>query len=149
VNKRFPHVVAVALACFVLMPAHAEPEGITTGKMLQAQAEARIETLTTEALKKEIDGNPDLVLIDIRMPSEIEKMGGQIDATQNENVPRGWLEHRVTRLAQSKDTPIVVYCGAGVRSPLAAQTLMDMGYTNVRDYPAGFLAWREAGLAVK
>ena len=75
-------------------------------------------------------------------------MGGAIKAQQNVNIPRGWLEYRITRIALNKDTPIVVYCGAGIRTPLAAATLQNMGYTNVKDYSAGFIGWRKAGLPV-
>jgi rhodanese-related sulfurtransferase len=59
------------------------------------------------------------------------------------------LEFRVSKVAQNKDTPIVVYCGAGFRSPLAAKTLQDMGYTNVKNYSAGFVGWRKDGLPIK
>ena len=90
-----------------------------------------------------------MVLVDVRTPAEIKKLGGFIDAQQNVSIPRGWLEYRITRVALSKDTPIVVYCGGGVRTPLAADTLQKMGYTNVKDYSAGFLGWKKAGLAVK
>jgi rhodanese-related sulfurtransferase len=76
-------------------------------------------------------------------------MGGTIDAPQNSVIPRGWLEFRASKVAQTKDTPIVVYCGAGFRSPLAAKTLQDMGYTNVKNYSAGFIGWRKEGLPVK
>ena len=90
----------------------------------------------------------DMVLVDIRLPSEITSMGGAIKAQQNINIPRGWLEYRITRVALSKDTPIVVYCGAGIRSPLAADTLQKMGYTNVKNYSAGFIGWRKAKLPI-
>ena len=129
--------------------AMAEVDGITSGNQLQAAAEARVRVVKTDELNREIASNPDLVLIDIRMPSEIASMGGTIDAPQNSKIPRGWLEHRVTNIARNKDVPIVVYCGAGIRSPMAAVTLEDMGYTNVRDYPEGFIGWRNANLPVK
>ena len=89
-----------------------------------------------------------MILVDIRLPSEITSMGGAIKAQQNINIPRGWLEYRITRVALSKDTPIVVYCGAGIRSPLAADTLQKMGYTNVKNYSAGFIGWRKAKLPI-
>ena len=57
----------------------------------------------------------------------IQNMDGQIDAPQNINIPRGWLEFRVQRVALDKNTPIVVYCGGGQRSPMAAETLQKMG----------------------
>ena len=126
----------------------AKVPGITTGAQLQAAAEKRTKIITTAQLKKELDQNLDMVLVDVRLPSEITAMGGAIKASQNRNIPRGWLEYRITNVALSKDTPIVVYCGAGIRTPLAADTLQKMGYTNVRNYSAGFIGWRKAGLPV-
>jgi len=127
---------------------YAKVPGITTGEQLQAAAEKRTKIISTADLKKALDEDLDMVLIDVRLPSEIKAMGGAIKAPQNRNIPRGWLEYRVTSAALSKDTPIVVYCGAGIRTPLAADTLQKMGYTNVKNYSAGFLGWRDAGLAV-
>jgi len=126
----------------------AEVAGITTGQQLQAEAEKRTQIINTKDLKKALDEDLDLVLVDVRLPSEITAMGGAIKATQNRNIPRGWLEYRITSVALSKDTPIIVYCGAGVRTPLAADTLQKMGYTNVKNYSAGFIGWRDAGLPV-
>jgi rhodanese-related sulfurtransferase len=127
---------------------YAKIPGITTGEQLQAAAEKRIKIISTNELKKALDEDLDMVLIDIRLPSEIKAMGGAIKASQNRNIPRGWIEYRATRAALNKDTPIVVYCGAGIRSPLAADTLQMMGYTNVKNYSVGFLGWRDAGLPI-
>jgi rhodanese-related sulfurtransferase len=124
----------------------AKVPGITTGAQLQAQAEKRTKVISTQDLKKALDEDLDMVLIDVRLPSEITGMGGSIKATQNRNIPRGWLEYRITSVALSKDTPIVVYCGAGIRTPLAADTLQKMGYTNVKNYSAGYIGWKKAGL---
>lgn len=123
--------------------------GIKDGDQLNRELAGRVRAIATDTLRQEIERNPDLVLIDIRMPAEVERMGGAIRAPQNVNIPRGWLEFRVTEHARSKDTPIVVYCGANFRSPLAARTLEDMGYTNVRYYLDGFIGWRERGLPVE
>jgi len=127
----------------------AKVPGITTGEQLQAEAEKRTKVISTADLKKALDVDLDMVLVDVRLPSEIKAMGGAIKAPQNRNIPRGWLEYRITSVALSKDTPIVVYCGAGIRTPLAADTLQKMGYTNVKNYSAGFIGWRDAGLPVE
>ncbi len=124
----------------------AKVPGITTGAQLQAQAEKRTTIISTQDLKQALDEDLDMVLIDVRLPSEITGMGGAIKAPQNRNIPRGWLEYRITSVALSKDTPIVVYCGAGIRTPLAADTLQKMGYTNVKNYSAGYIGWKNAGL---
>ena len=138
--------VIFLITTLVLSITHAEIPGITTGAQLQAEAEKRTKIITTEELKKELDENLDMILVDVRLPSEIQSMGGAIKADQNRNIPRGWLEYRITSAALSKDTPIVVYCGAGIRTPLAADTLQKMGYTNVRNYSDGFIGWKKAGL---
>jgi len=140
-----PLFLAATLAGF----AHAEVKGIKDGAQLTREVDANVRDISTPDLRREIEKNPDLVLIDIRMPDEIKQMGGAIKATQNVNIPRGWLEFRVTGHALHKDTPIVVYCGGNIRSMLAAHTLQQMGYTNVKNYPDGFIGWRRQGLPVE
>jgi len=118
-------LLGVVFSVVLLTPfaTQADVAGITTGAQLQAEAEKRTTVISTEDLKKALDDDLDMVLVDVRLPSEIKGMGGAIKAPQNRNIPRGWLEYRITSVALSKDTPIVVYCGAGVRTPLAADTL--------------------------
>jgi rhodanese-related sulfurtransferase len=122
---------------------------IPSGQQLQREAESRTQKIDTASLVKMLDNELDMVLIDIRTAGEISNMGGSIKATQNVRIPRGWLEFRVQRHAISKDTPIVVYCGAGFRSPFAADTLQKMGYTNVKNYAEGYIGWNKAGLSIE
>ena len=117
-------------------------EGIPSGRELQAKVEQKTKMINTADLKKMIDESPDLVLVDIRTKSEIQKMGGAIEVPQNINIPRGWLEFSIQSKTQGKETPIVVYCGGGLRSPFAAETLQQMGYTNVWNYSEGYMAWK-------
>ena len=72
-----------------------------------------------------------------------------IDGGREIIVPRGWLEFRMANEVPEKDTPIVVYCGINQRSPLAAETLEKMGYTDVRNYAPGFFEWRDLGKPIK
>lgn len=123
--------------------------GIKDGNRLTQDVAGKVKDISTPDLQRAIEKVPDLVLIDIRMPGEIESMGGAIKAPQNVNIPRGWLEFRVTNYARSKDTPIVVYCGGNIRSVLAAHTLQQMGYTKVKNYADGFFGWKQKGLPVK
>ncbi len=141
----FPLLLAATLAGI----AHAEVKGIKDGAQLTREVDANVRDISTPDLRREIEKNPELVLIDIRMPDEIKQMGGAIKAMQNVNIPRGWLEFRITGHALNKDTPIVVYCGGNIRSVLAAHTLQQMGYTNVKNYPDGFIGWRRQGLPVE
>ncbi len=144
-----PYLPAALAALALTQPVLADVEGvISSGEWLKA-AHEHVTDIDTPSLKKLLVSNPGVVLIDVRTPSEIRSMGGAIDAPQNINVPRGWLEFRIENRATSKDTPIVLYCGGGLRSTLAAETLQKMGYTQVKNYNEGFLAWRKAGLPVK
>ncbi len=142
--KRLIPVILLALA-FSPVTQAAE---IPSGAQLQQIAEQHTQKINTAGLVKMLDDELDMVLIDIRTADEIRRMGGAIKARQNINIPRGWLEYRVQRVAVSKDTPIVVYCGAGLRSPLAAETLQKMGYRNVKNYSEGYFGWKKAGLPV-
>jgi len=142
-------IFATATLISLSLPVQATPEGITSGQQIQKQAESVTTDISTNELQKMIDTELEMVLIDIRTTDEVKNMGGTIDAPQNSVIPRGWLEFRASKVAQTKDTPIVAYCGAGFRSPLAAKTLQEMGYTNVKNYSAGFIGWRKAGLPVK
>ena len=147
-NKK-PTIITAVLLLAISVSAQSAPEGITSGQQLQKQAESVTTDIDTQALKKMLDDELEMVLIDIRTTDEVSNMGGTIDAIQNSVIPRGWLEFRASKVAQNKDTPIVVYCGAGIRSPKKEKTLQYMGYTNVKNYSAGFLGWRKAGLPIK
>jgi rhodanese-related sulfurtransferase len=135
-------ILAAFLGLFSIM-LHATESEVPTGRQLQAKAEAETRIIDTPSLKKLIKESPDLVLVDIRTPGEIQKHGGTIDVAQNVNIVRGWLEFSIQNKVLDIDSPIVVYCGGGLRSPLAAKTLQDMGYTNVWNYAEGFFGWRD------
>ena len=109
----------------------------------------RIVNIDTAELERLIAAEPRLVVIDVRHESEVNARGGMIDARREIIVPRGWLEFRMANEVADRSTPIVVYCGINQRSPLAAETLQRMGYTDVRNYADGFFAWRDAGKPVK
>ncbi len=105
--------------------------------------------LDTQTLQAKIKNNKDLLLIDVRTPGEIIVLGGSIDYPNEINIPRGWLEFRIKDEVPNLDTPIVVYCGTNIRSPLAAITLKEMGYTQVTNYKDAFVGWKKAKLAIK
>lgn len=105
--------------------------------------------INTEQLQKILSDKPNTLLIDVRTQTEIPFMGGSIDAANEVNIPRGWLEFRIKDQASDLDSPIVVYCGTNVRSPLAAKTLKEMGYTNVLNYADGFQEWKKQALAIR
>jgi rhodanese-related sulfurtransferase len=62
------------------------------------------------------------------------------------HIGKGVLERDIETTIPNKDDEIVLYCGGGFRSALAAEVLGRMGYTNVVSMDGGFRGWREAGL---
>jgi len=109
----------------------------------------RIRNIDSAGLLAQLKARPDTLVIDVRTPAELTLLGGRIDAPRFVNIARGWLEFQLEGYVTDKDTPIVVYCGVSQRSPLAADTLMQSGYTNVMNLSDGFFKWRAAGLPVQ
>ncbi len=100
--------------------------------------------IANEDLNTEIGENPDLILIDVRTPEEVESKG-YIDAPNVVFVP---LEEMIAMKDQwpaDLDAPIVTYCGSGHRSTIAMSILWSYGYTNVRSLKGGFGDWVAGG----
>lgn len=100
--------------------------------------------ISLDDLTTQLDAQPKTILLDIRDPHELRETG-TIKHRKSYNISRGWLETRISEVSPSKDTPIVVYCGQNIRSPYAAQTLSEMGYTDVKNFDEGIFAWEKAG----
>ncbi len=135
--------LTLLLACTMTL---ADEDVIPSPMALVAAAKAEIREIRPEQLA----GKPaeHRVLIDVREPAEFE--AGHIHGAVNQ--PRGTLEFAIQRhplLAQiAAGTPadlagteILLYCGSGARSALAAQSLQKMGFTNVYSLAGGFRAW--------
>ncbi|MCB1801401.1 MAG: MBL fold metallo-hydrolase [Gammaproteobacteria bacterium] len=140
---------APALALALALNASHAVGGILNGEQALARVAPQVRNIVTFELQEQLRERPDTVLIDVRNSDEILLLGGMIDAPRIYNVSRGWLEFRMPDLVPDADTPIVVYCGINQRSPLAAATLSEMGYTDVRNYADGFFVWRDSGLPVE
>jgi rhodanese-related sulfurtransferase len=117
-----------------------------SSKDLLAEANRAIETIPVERAMGMVD-DPDVVFVDVREGSEREKgtVKGSIHAS------RGFLEFHADpaspmhkpELASGKK--LVLFCGSGGRSALAANTLKTMGIDNVAHVAGGFGAWQKAG----
>ncbi|MFT7212869.1 MAG: glyoxylase-like metal-dependent hydrolase (beta-lactamase superfamily II) [Granulosicoccus sp.] len=145
----FKKCIALLLVTIVLMhmqTLHAQ----STAFVDVSGPKLKINNLDTQSFLNLIEQHPDLVVMDVRLPEELVTLGGSIDSSRRDVVlSRGWLEFRADEVLHDFDTPVVVYCGTNRRSPLAAETLQQMGYTQVWNYADGFFAWRDAGLPVR
>ena len=148
-NKRYLVSIVAAQLVLATFSASAQQAGPLVGLEYLEQVNQRIRNIGTAELEALIAEEPSLVIIDVRHESEVNARGGMIDGRREIIVPRGWLEFRMANEVPQKDTPIVVYCGINQRSPLAAETLEKMGYTDVRNYAPGFFEWRDQGKPVK
>lgn len=117
-----------------------------------ARAKATIKECTVSEAKKSL--TPETLLIDIREPAEYQR--GHLPGAVLS--PRGLLEFEIHGLVQRtatdhnvapEDRDIVLYCGTGGRSALAAETLNRMGYRNVRSMDGGVVAWAAARLPIE
>ncbi|MEA3278953.1 MAG: rhodanese-like domain-containing protein [Pseudomonadota bacterium] len=136
------------LLCLFLAVNAAAEDNLAVAQKMVSDTMARVDKIDTESLKAMIDQEQEFVLLDVRTPTEINNMG-KIDAPQQLEIPRGWLEMRIFQHVDDKEVPIVVYCGGGIRSAFAVETLQQMGFTNARNYEAGFLDWENKGYPVK
>ena len=112
---------------------------------------AKIREVDLETVRKSVearkgksgDGNgAGPILIDVREKDEWTE--GYIPGAQW--IPRGFLELRIEDQVPERSAEIVLYCAGGTRSALAARSLADLGYTNVKSMAGGFSAWKRAGL---
>ncbi len=108
-----------------------------TFKDLVVAAKTEINEVTPEDVKQWLDEKKDFVLIDVREPVDYEK--GHIEGAVL--CPRGILELEIDELAPDQDVTVVLQCGGGSRSALAAKALQEMGYPNVLSMQEGWRGW--------
>lgn len=101
-----------------------------------------IQEISIENLQTKIEQDPSIILIDIRSQSEWD--AGHIPNARH--IDRGYLELKIESTVDSPETEIVLYCGGGTRSILAAHTLQNMGYHKVRSLSTGFRGWKNKDL---
>jgi rhodanese-related sulfurtransferase len=112
---------------------------------LVADAKSRIREATVEEVRRRIESGERLVLIDVREESEYAA-GHAVGAI---HLSKGIIERDIESKFPDPNTPLVLYCGGGYRSALAADNLQKMGYTNVVSLDGGWRAWVQAGLPVE
>lgn len=114
---------------------------MATFRELLNTARSRITEVVPEQAA-EILKQPGAVALDVREPDEFEQ-GALRGAV---HIPRGFLEIQAGGKLPQKEVPVVVYCAGGTRSAFAADTLAQLGYSNVASMEGGFNRWKDEGM---
>jgi len=104
-------------------------------------AKSRIRQTTPEEVKARLDQGEKFVLADVREDNEWE--AGHIRGSTH--IGKGVIERDIESKVPDKNTEIILYCGGGFRSALAADNLQKMGYRNVISMDGGWRRWNELG----
>jgi rhodanese-related sulfurtransferase len=102
-------------------------------------AKSRVKETTVDDVKSRLDRGEKFMLVDVREESEFanDHLPGAI------HLGKGVIERDVEAHVPDLNAPMVLYCGGGFRSALAADNLQKMGYTNVISMEGGIREWRE------
>src|SRR5713101_9224600 len=104
-------------------------------------AKSRIREVTVDETKQRMKANREVKLIDVREDNEWQ--AGH--AASAEHLGKGIIERDIEAAVPDKSTELILYCGGGYRSALAADVLQKMGYTNVWSMAGGWKTWKESG----
>jgi rhodanese-related sulfurtransferase len=109
---------------------------------LVADAKTRVLECTVHDVKRRLDKGEKFLLVDVREESEFA--AGHLPGAVH--MSKGVIERDIEKAVPDPATPLVLYCGGGFRSALAADNLQKMGYTNVISMDGGWRGWTEKGL---
>lgn len=108
-------------------------------------AKTRVRECIVSDVKRRLDAGESFHIVDVREESEFA--AGHIPGAMH--LSKGVIERDVERKFPDPDTELVLYCGGGFRSALAADNLQKMGYKNVISMDGGWSGWKEAGYEVE
>jgi rhodanese-related sulfurtransferase len=104
-------------------------------------AKSRIREVSVAETQQRMRDDGDVKVIDVREDNEWD----DAHARGAIHLGKGIIERDIETTAPNKDSELILYCGGGYRSALAADALQKMGYTNVFSMAGGWKAWKEAG----
>jgi len=107
-------------------------------------AKKRVREVGIEDVKARLDRGDKVLLVDVREESEYARdhLPGAI------HLGKGIIERDIEERVPDLNAPVILYCGGGYRSALAADNLQKMGYSNVLSMDGGIRGWREKGFPV-
>jgi rhodanese-related sulfurtransferase len=108
-------------------------------------SKSRIKEVTVAETRDRLGANSDARLIDVREDNEWDAA----HAAGAIHLGKGIIERDIEATVPDKAAELILYCGGGYRSALAADVLQNMGYTNVFSMAGGWKAWKESGAPVE
>jgi rhodanese-related sulfurtransferase len=108
-------------------------------------AKSRIKEVSVAETLQRLETNPPAKLVDVREDHEWD----EAHAAGSIHLSKGIIERDVEVMIPGKATEVILYCGGGYRSALAADALQEMGYTNIFSMTGGWKAWKEAGAEIE
>ncbi|MGH9545479.1 MAG: rhodanese-like domain-containing protein [Terriglobales bacterium] len=102
-------------------------------------AKTRVREVSVDQVKARLDRGEKFLLVDVREESEYaqDHLPGAV------HLGKGIIERDIEQRVPELNTPVILYCGGGYRSALAADNLQKMGYTSVLSMDGGIRGWRE------
>ena len=110
-----------------------------------SDARSRINEVTVEETRERLAAKSGARLIDVREDNEWE--AGH--AAGAEHLGKGIIERDIESRVPEKETELILYCGGGYRSALAADALQRMGYSKVYSMAGGWKAWKDSGAPIE
>jgi rhodanese-related sulfurtransferase len=108
-------------------------------------AKSRVREVSVADTQARLRENGEAKLIDVREDNEWEAA----HAAGAIHLGKGIIERDIETTVPDKNTELILYCGGGYRSALAADALQRMGYTNVFSMAGGWKAWKESGAKIE
>lgn len=105
------------------------------------EAKERVREISPEETRSRMEADANVVLVDVREESEWE--AGHIRGALH--IGKGVIERDIETQVPDTNAAVILYCGGGYRSALAADNLRKMGYTNVFSMAEGWRGWNERG----
>lgn len=105
------------------------------------RSRAKIRETNVEEIRARLERGETFLLVDVREESEWAR--GRLPGAMH--IGKGVIERDIESKIPDQGAEIVLYCGGGYRSALAADVLQQMGYTNVLSMDGGWRGWTEAG----
>lgn len=130
----------------ILLPAcqsaiSSTPAGEVVGKKIAVSGGSYTDVSVAEL--QTMLANKDFTFVNVHIPFEGDIANTDLSVAYNE------IEQNLDKLPADKDAKIVLYCRSDRMSRIAAETLVDLGYTNVWNLDGGMVAWEQAGLPLE